>query len=500
MFQGTGSGVGKSVIAAGFCRLYARQGWLVAPFKAQNMSLNSGVTQSGEEMGRAQILQAQAAFTEPEVRMNPVLLKPQGDRHSQVIVQGRVWNTLETLDYYERKDYLWSVVQKSLASLCRDFDLVVIEGAGSPAEINLRDQDIVNMRVARELRCPVVIIGDIEKGGVFASLYGTWALLLEEERTLVAGFLINKFRGNERLLDPGIREIERLTGVPVLGVLPYENLTLDDEDAYAGRPERATSETASKDLVIGVVRFPHLSNFTDFQPLEAEPDVALCYLHSPDKLAGCDLVILPGSKATVNDLEWLKAKGFPAVLNRHLAEGGVLLGICGGFQMLGRFLHDPWGLESTESFREGLGFLEMKTVFQRDKILRRVEGFSPYLPGARVTGYEIHQGRTILGEGYAPFLELDRVMGNPSMEKDGVMINRSLFGTYLHGLFDSASFRRAFLNMLRIRKNLLPLPASAPSRTDETNQELDRLADLLAERLDLTLLEERMGIHSCGKG
>lgn len=494
MVQGTGSGVGKSVIAAGLCRWYARKGWRVAPFKAQNMSLNSGVTREGKEMGRAQILQAQAAFTEPDVRMNPILLKPQGNRHSQVIVLGQVWETLEACAYYERKDSLWKTARESLYSLGESYDLVIIEGAGSPAEINLRDKDIVNMRVALEVDAPVLLIGDIEKGGVFASLYGTWALVTPPERELIKGFLINKFRGNESLLDPGLTEIERLTGVPVLGVLPWQNLAIDDEDAFAGRPERSAGSVAGRDLLVGVIRLPHLSNYTDFQPLESEPDVAVRYLRDPAELAPCDLVILPGSKNTASDLKWLVNKGLADALSRYLADRGMVLGVCGGFQMLGRSLCDPDGLESPDSWVRGLGLLDMETTFFRQKCLRRVEGVSPLFPQARMTGYEIHQGQTRLISEYQPFFQLDRMMDQSVARPEGVVVDGRIFGTYLHGLFDSGAFRRAFLNLLRASKNLPPLKEAGISRLEETSQELDRLADLLERCLDQARLRDMTGI------
>ncbi len=488
MVQGTGSGVGKTVLNAAFCRIFARRGRLVAPFKAQNMSLNSGVTPHGEEMGRAQILQAQAALTEPDSRMNPVLLKPEAHTRCQVVVRGKVWDTLHASSYYRRGGDLWQVVVDSLHSLDREYDLVVIEGAGSPAEINLRHVDIVNMRVAREVNAAVILVSDIEKGGVFASLYGTWALLEKAERKCIRGFLINKFRGDVSILQPGLAEIERLTSIPVIGVVPYTELALDDEDSYQGRPMHNTKKKGMGMLRIGVVRLSYLSNYTDFQPLEEEPDLQMEFFSSHEPLDGYDLVILPGSKNTVSDLKALRQEGFQERLCAYLQEGGYVLGVCGGFQMLGQYLHDPLGIEGHTSPVKGFGLLDMETVFAPQKTLRIVEGFSPVCGDPPVRGYEIHMGESTFSQSYPPLFHLEKVMGKTVSREEGVA-HQALFGTYIHGLFDRAEFRRAFLDFLRVRKKLPPVQKVSPSWQERMDQELERIADLIEDVVDVERVE-----------
>ncbi len=492
MVQGTGSGVGKSVLAAALCRIFARRGYRVAPFKAQNMSLNSGVTSQGEEMGRAQILQAQAAFTEPDSRMNPVLLKPEADTRCQVVVRGKVWDTLQASSYYRRGGDLWPVVVDSLRSLGRDFDLVIIEGAGSPAEINLRHVDIVNMRVAREVNASVILVGDIEKGGVFASLYGTWALLAESERNLIKGFLINKFRGDASILRPGLEEIERLTSIPVIGVLPFTELSLDDEDAFMGRPMRNPKHEKKGMLRIGVIRLPHLSNFTDFQPLEEEPDLQVEFVSYHKPLDGYDLVILPGSKNTIGDLKELIQAGFREKLYAYLQEGGAVLGVCGGFQMLGQRLRDPLGIEGETVSECGLGILDTETGLASKKTLKVVEGFSPPFSNAPVKGYEIHMGESAFSQPYPPLFLLGKETGNETgkeMKREEGVAYQQVFGTYLHGLFDQPVFRRAFLDHLRERKNLLPVKKVLRPWQERMDKELERIADIFTNEVAMERVE-----------
>ena len=327
MFQGTGSGVGKSLVTAGFCRIFARKGIRVAPFKAQNMSLNSGVTPLGEEIGRAQMLQARAAMVDPDSRKNPILLKPQGDCQSQVIVRGKVWKTYEAYEYYQYKKFLCEKIIESLNSLAEEYDLICIEGAGSPAEINLREQDLVNMSVARYARIPVFLIGDIEKGGVFAQLYGTWALLTKEERELLCGFIINKFRGNYTILEPGLKEIEKLTQIPVVGVVPYSRFLLDDEDSMTEKIENSYKSLKTVDIQVGIIRLPHISNFTDFDPLTNEPDVETQYIFPDENFSKFDVIVLPGSKNTIRDLQWLKKFNLQERLESYINNGGVVLSL-----------------------------------------------------------------------------------------------------------------------------------------------------------------------------
>jgi adenosylcobyric acid synthase len=491
MFQGTASSAGKSVIAAGMIRLLRNKGLKVAPFKAQNMSLNSGVTLKGEEMGRAQILQAQAAGVEPDARMNPILLKPQGGNAIQVIVRGKVWKTCSSFEYYQYVEDLWQVVKESLSSLAQEFDFVVMEGAGSPAEINLRHKDLVNMRVAKYCNAPVILIGDIDRGGVFASLYGTWALFEEEERKLLQGFLINKFRGERRILEPALQEIEKLTGVPVLGVLPYLKLHLDEEDSLSKHLEGGERQVVGDVLRVGVIRLPHIANYTDFQPLEREPYVKLSYINSAKELAGLDLLIIPGTKNTFSDLAWLVEQGFAEAIEGFLKAGGLVMGICGGFQMLGERLVDPWGLESPKGTVSGLGVLAMETYFAQEKVLHQVEGYLADDQSARFAGYEIHMGRTHFKKAYPPFLVIDKLLGQSVQHFEGVCVDKRIFGTYVHGIFDRASFRKRFFDCLKQQKGLPVLDMdikAAASWEDIREQELDKLSIVLEANLDPNFL------------
>ncbi len=486
MFQGTGSGVGKSIIVAGFCRLFAQRGIKVAPFKAQNMSLNSAVTPLGEEIGRAQMLQARAAFVIPDSRMNPVLLKPQGDKTSQVIVRGKAWETHEAYDYYQHKDFLWKKVTDSLNSLAEEYDLICIEGAGSPAEINLRDKDIVNMAVARYAQAPVCLIGDIEKGGVFAQLYGTWALLNNEERKLLCGFIINKFRGDSTILEPGLREIEQLTSIPILGVVPYSRFRLDDEDSQTEKIESPPMCSKTKDIQIGIIRLPHISNFNDFDPLDCEPDVETRYLYPDENLDGFDVIILPGSKNTIHDLRWLENHGFQSSLEKFIARGGVVFGICGGYQMLGESIADPNQIESQEGKVRGLSLIPLETVLEREKVLRVVNGWVASSDQVKVKGYEIHMGRSRLLQSIHPLFVV--YCGN-RIEHEGVVINGKIYGTYLHGLFEEWSFRRYFLNAIRKQKGLFPIVTIIHSWQEIVEIELDRLANLIDMTIDIDRIE-----------
>jgi len=490
MFQGTGSGVGKSLIVAGFCRIFARRGIRVAPFKAQNMSLNSGVTPLGEEIGRAQMLQARAALVEPDSRMNPVLLKPQGDNISQVIVRGKVWKTYEAYEYYQHKEFLWEKVTESLNSLAEEFDLICIEGAGSPAEINLRDKDIVNMAVARYARVPVCLIGDIEKGGVFAQLYGTWALLTNDERKLLCGFIINKFRGDSSILEPGLREIEKLTGLPILGVVPYSRFRLDEEDSMTEKIESPHLLPKTKAIQIGIIRFPHISNFTDFDPLESESDVEVQYLYPDESLSEKDVIILPGSKNTIHDLKWLENHGFQEKLKQYVARGGVVLGVCGGYQMIGMRITDPHRVESQEGEVKGLSLIPLETIIEDEKTLQVVRrGWVASADQIPVKGYEIHMGRSYLLQSIPPFFVLHRENG---IEPDGVVINDQIYGTYLHGLFDEGRFRRYFLNRVRNRKGLASISSNTLSWQETVEGELDRLSDLLESTIDINQIESAL--------
>lgn len=493
MIQGTASHVGKSVLVTGLCRLFADRGYRVAPFKAQNMALNSYVTLDGAEVGRAQAEQAAAAGVELRAEMNPILLKPEADGRVQVIVLGRPWRTVTAREYGRLQRPLWRVVRRALDILRAEYDLVVIEGAGSPAEINLRRTDLVNMRVARYAGAPVLLVGDIDRGGVFASLYGTLKLLPPAERRLVRGLIINKFRGDPALLGDGLVRLERLTDRRVVGIVPYvEGLRVAEEDSVA--LERPTS--AQGDLMVVVPRLPRISNFDDFDPLRAEPDTAVHFVNRPPT-TGADLIVLPGSKSTAADLEFLWTSGLAEWIRAEAAAGTPVLGICGGFQMLGRVIRDPDRVESDRPEVAGLSLLPVETVFARDKVTRRVRaevladwGLLTGLRGATVTGYEIHMGRS---SGERPVFRVYRSDG--SVTDDGAIDGQGLvFGTYLHGLFENPVFRRSLLDRLRERKGLPPV--GRPASWDR-HAEYDRLAEVLRTHLDMAflmaLIEEQRG-------
>jgi adenosylcobyric acid synthase len=474
MIQGTTSDAGKSTLVAGLCRVMRRRGVRVAPFKPQNMSLNSAVGADGGELGRAQALQALAAGLEPTSDMNPVLLKPSSDTRAQVIVHGRPVGELGAGEYHRYKRIAREAVLASYARLAAQYELILVEGAGSPAEINLREGDIANMGFAEAIDCPVVLIGDIDRGGVFAHLVGTLALLAESERARVTGFVINRFRGDLALLTPGLEWLEAHTGKRVFGVLPYlEGLHLDAEDAISRLPARAA---APGTLAVRVPVLPHLSNHTDFDPLRVHPQIDFQYVRDAGGLARADLIILPGSKSVRADLEWLRARGFAQVLARHLRYGGKLLGICGGLQMLGVRIADPLGVEGSAGESAGLGWLELETVLHTQKQLRNVSG-RLVLEDARVGGYEIHMGQSS-GVGLdRPAVQLDEGRHDGALSADG-----QILGTYLHGLFDEPAACAAILRWAGLDA---PVSLDHAARREAM---LDRLADTLEETLDLERL------------
>jgi adenosylcobyric acid synthase len=433
MIQGTSSDAGKSALVTGLCRFLRRRGVRVAPFKPQNMALNSAVTAEGLEIGRAQAVQAQACGLEPTSDMNPVLLKPASETGTQVIIQGRVAATLDARAYHEYKTVARRAVLESYARLCANYDVIIVEGAGSPAEINLRENDIANMGFAEAVDCPVILVADIDRGGVFAQLYGTLALISESERARVRGFVINRFRGDLALLRPGLDWLEAETGKPVLGVLPYlHGLHLEAEDALPRPAAGGGDETVTNRLRVIVPALPRISNHTDFDPLRLHPQVDLRFIGAGEPIPGADLIILPGSKNTRADLDWLRAQGWEAAIRRHLRYGGKLIGICGGFQMLGRAIRDPQGVDGAPGESTGLGLLEMETTMAGEKRLARVRGRLAFGGGeAEIEGYEIHMGRS---RGPALAREAVRLEdGNPdgALSEDG-----QILGTYLHGLFD----------------------------------------------------------------
>lgn len=512
LVAGTTSDAGKSVLVAGICRMLRRRGARVAPFKAQNMSNNSVVTLDGGEIGRAQALQAQACGLEPSVRFNPVLLKPGSDRQSQLVVRGRVTDTVSAADYIAHRTRLRAVVATELAALRAEFDVVICEGAGSPAEINLRATDLANMGLARAAGLPVLVVGDIDRGGVLAHLFGTLAVLEPEDQRLIAGFVINKFRGDVDLLRPGLEQLDALTGRPTLGVLPYrEDLWLDAEDslgsvsgAQIGRPGPAVG---GEWLSVAAIRLPRISNSTDVEALACEPGVAVRWVTEVSQLVAADLVVVPGSKATVDDLNWLRRTGIAGELRRRAAAGRPVLGICGGYQMLGNRIIDP--VESGAGTVAGLGLLDMDVEFAPEKVLCRTAAVgAPMPPGAEpvgttgvaATGYEIHHGR-IRRTAETPWLHVTGrtspgdVSGGAGSELAGELsaegvVRGAVWGTHLHGLLESDEFRRAWLTRVARaagRTGFLVAPGTRVAAVRAA--QLDLLADLVAENLDVSRLE-----------
>ena len=471
MVQGTMSGAGKSLLCAALCRILRQDGYRVAPFKSQNMALNSGVTRDGLEMGRAQIAQAEAAGVEPDVRMNPILLKPSSDTGSQVIVNGVARVQMTAAEYFAYKKRLIPDVLAAYNSLAAEYDVIVLEGAGSPAEINLRENDIVNMGLAELVDAPVLLAGDIDRGGVFAQLYGTVALLEEQERARVKGLIVNKFRGDVGLLAPGLRQIEALTRVPVLGVVPYLRVDIDDEDSLA---PRLAARDGGKPVDIAVIRLPHISNFTDFAPLDAHPSLGVRYVERLGELATPDMVILPGTKSTMADLLWLRESGLETAILRLAERETPILGVCGGYQMLGEVLRDPDGVEGTLSTLRGMGLLPCKTAFAPEKTLTRVRAATP--DGARIEGYEIHMGVTeTRGE---PFCRLED--GRPDGCRSG-----NVCGTYLHGVFDSGEVTERLAARLCAKKGVPVESAPAEDRRAYRERQYDLLADGVRAALDM---------------
>ncbi|MSM40336.1 MAG: cobyric acid synthase [Geobacter sp.] len=497
MFCGTGSDVGKSVLTAGFCRILADRGIKVAPFKSQNMALNSAVTPEGGEIGRAQALQAQACRIAPHTDMNPVLLKPSSDTGSQVIVQGKAVGHMRVAEYTAFKPQAFERIRESFARLRRQYEFVVIEGAGSIAEINLKSHDIANLKIAAMADCPVILVADIDRGGVFAQIVGTMALLDEEERRRIGGVIINKFRGDPSLLGPGIAEVERMTGVPVLGVVPwFSGFRLPEEDSVAlqRRAKVVRIRPRKEKLAVGVVRLPRISNYTDFDPFEDEPDVALHYVESPEQLAGLDLLVLPGSKSTIADLNFLMEQDLFAAIR---AFPGQIVGICGGYQMLGKLVLDPDGVESELHHAEGLGLLDAVTVMRAGKQTHQAvatllgeAGLSTSPRGGTITGYEIHMGETLLGDEVSPFARIVSRSGEKADLLDGaVSRDGRIMGTYLHGIFDNAGFRAALLNRLRRQKGL-----STVTPVTASQDPLELLARHLEKSLDMNRLFALAGI------
>lgn len=474
MIQGTMSNAGKSLLCAGLCRIFKQDGYRVAPFKSQNMALNSFITKDGKEMGRAQVVQAEAAGIQPDVRMNPILLKPTTDVGSQVIVNGMVQGNMRAMEYYRRKrDYIPAVLG-AYHSLAAEYDIIVIEGAGSPAEINLKQEDIVNMGLAKMVDAPVLLVGDIDRGGVFAQLYGTVALLEPEERQRIKGTVVNKFRGDRKILEPGIRILEDLCAVPVAGVIPYVHADIDDEDSLS---QRFLRDTGRKEIDLAVIRLPRISNFTDMGPFERYENVSVRYVEKPAELWNPDMILLPGTKSTIADMKWLRESGLEAAVLKEAAAGTLIFGICGGYQMLGRRISDPEEVESA-GIKEiaGMGLLDMETVFQGEKIqtqtcgtFSQVEGVLSCLNGIAYEGYEIHMGRSTAG-------------------KKAITGRKNVYGSYIHGIFDAPGAAEAVLGALCRKKGLDPVILGTFDPKAYKESQYDVVARAVREGMNMELV------------
>lgn len=474
MIQGTMSNAGKSLLTAGLCRVLKQDGYRVAPFKSQNMALNSFITKDGGEMGRAQVVQAEAAGIEPDVRMNPILLKPTTDVGSQVIVNGRVQGNMPAMEYYRRKRDFIPAVMEAYESLAREYDIIVIEGAGSPAEINLQENDIVNMGLARMVDAPVLLVGDIDRGGVFAQLYGTVALQSEEDRRRIKGVVVNKFRGDRAILEPGLKTLEELCGVPVAGVVPYLHVDIDDEDSLS---ERFGRDKETRLIDIAVIRLPRISNFTDFSPFERYENVSLRYVERARDLRAPDMIVIPGTKSTIADLQWLRQSGLEASIQKAASGGTLVFGVCGGYQMLGRHISDPEQVEAAGVTEiDGMGLMPLETVFQGEKVQTQtngvfsgVAGLLSELNGKRYAGYEIHMGR--------------------SEEARSALISvGNVYGSYVHGIFDEQEVADTILKALCAKKGVSFESLGSFDAKAYKERQYDLLADAVRAGLDMPLI------------
>lgn len=489
MIQGTGSSVGKSILVAALCRIFKQDGYSVCPYKSQNMSLNSYITLDGKEMGRAQVLQAYAAGLEPQVFMNPILLKPTADTKCQVIVNGKVYNNNTANEYHNLKPIFKDMLKKQFLKIENEFDIIVMEGAGSPAEINLRERDIVNMGIAELVDAPVLIVGDIDKGGVFASLAGTMLLLTDDEKLRVRGTIINKFRGDISLLQPGIDMIEDIIKRPNLGVVPYFNLVLEDEDGAM----TVINKKVTAKIDVAVISFPHISNFTDVDCLKCEEDVSVRFISNREEFGNPDLLILPGSKNTIEDLITIRKLGLEEEIINY-SKGGIIIGICGGYQMLGKKISDPLNIESNVQSIRGMGILDTETIIESEKVMTRVEGniMLPEFKG-KIYGYEIHMGKTIVADGSNSLIAISQENGIEINKIDGVFNeNETIFGTYIHGILDSTEFREYLLNKIRSKKSMIQ--KKSPVYEGFRDEEINKLADIVREALDIEKIYQIMKI------
>ncbi|MBT3313178.1 MAG: cobyric acid synthase [Anaerolineae bacterium] len=485
---GTSSSVGKSLLVAGLCHLFARRGVRVAPYKAQNMSNNAAVCPDGSEIGRAQATQAIASGLEPHVDMNPVLIKPEADSRSQVVVMGRPWKTLDAREYYPKKDFLWQEATGALDRLREQYELIIVEGAGSAAELNLRKGDIVNMAIARYANAPVLLAGDIDRGGIFAQLIGTVWLLEPEERKLIKGLIVNKFRGDISLFYDGVEILQEKSDIPVLGVVPYlHDLFIPEEDAVALENPFAIPAPSNEATEIVVIHLPRIANFDDFDPLDAEPGVQIRYVDNPEQIGNPAAIIIPGTKSTINDLEWLRSQGFDETIQKYAQDGGNVVGICGGYQMLGEMIYDPQNVESKQDNARGLGLLPLNTIFAKEKTTHQANaeiengsGWFSNLEGQTINGYEIHMGRT---DSQSSWLKITERSGQSVQVLDGATSkDGKVWGCYVHGLFANENLRRAWLKDLGWNEKA--------GEKDPFAASLTRLADTLEETLDLEYLEK----------
>ncbi|RQD69712.1 MAG: cobyric acid synthase [Tindallia sp. MSAO_Bac2] len=488
MLQGTASSVGKSVLTAAFCRIFKEDGYRVVPFKSQNMALNSFITDDGLEMGRAQVFQAEAAGVTPKAGMNPILLKPTGEKEAQVIINGKVFGNMNASEYHAFKPELKTIVHKAYNQLRKDSDIVVIEGAGSPAEINLKKNDIVNMGMAKMVNAPVILVGDIDRGGVFASIYGTVMLLDEDERRQIKGVLINKFRGDLEILKPGLKQLEDLIGIPVLGVIPYGKFDIEEEDGEAERLKHKSYNENNID--IRVIRLPRISNFTDFHWLATHPSVNLQYIDKAEEVGTPDLLIIPGTKNTLADLEFLKENEIDRAILKARNEGAMIAGICGGFQMLGKKLLDPHMVESKIGELDGLGLLDVETTFFKEKMTTQTsaevlaDNFYKDMGSIKVNGYEIHMGKTCLGSNTRSFAVIKDENELPVRWEGAVSEDKRVWGTYLHGIFDNEEFNRELLQVVANNSGAENMELRE-SFAEYKEKQYRLLADTVRESVDL---------------
>jgi adenosylcobyric acid synthase len=485
MVVGTASSAGKSLMVTALCRIFLQDGFKVAPFKSQNMSLNSFITDEGLEMGRAQVVQAEACNILPKAVMNPILLKPSSDKKSQIIVEGKVLNNMDAAEYYQFKNSLNEIVRKNYKKLENDYDIIVLEGAGSPAEINLKENDIVNMGMAEIADAPVILVADIDRGGVFASIVGTIILLNENEKKRVKGIVINKFRGDEKILQPGIDQIEKMLNIPVLGVIPYLNINIEDEDSLT---DKFKKENKKNEINIDVIRLPRISNFTDMDIFNLYEDVNLRYVTIPEEITDPDIIIIPGSKNTIEDLLLLKNNGLDKKIIEQQKNGKIIIGICGGFQILGKIIEDPYHIESELDKIEGLGLLDIQTIMLKEKTTKQIsgniinnDGLFSGLKNIQIEGYEIHMGASSGNDCKSGFMEIDGTLSG--------VIKNNIIGTYIHGIFDNVKFSRTFLNNIRKIKGLSAIDFEINYKKFK-QKEYDKLAKSVRENLNMKKIYE----------